>query len=218
MGSWPVRVEIRDSSKQSSTQRQQYELPNYTDDYSTAMLYELIGIVRASLRLPSPSYPPPPALTRTPGPPGQPRRSQRVRPSSSLPSHLSPPPIQSSARRHSQRPLALLNLLLKLTTSSPSRIAKTTGTQILSAGGVVRGITNWGIFRLPKPARKHKTLHHNGHYFIVRFDSSSRTQHAVRRTLGLDPRMIRYSVVKMGGTLEEIKKIGGLAEWPGKVE
>ncbi|KAL1302376.1 hypothetical protein AAFC00_002779 [Neodothiora populina] len=97
-------------------------------------------------------------------------------------------------------------------------IAKTTGTQILSAGGVVRGITNWGIFRLPKPARKHKTLHHAGHYFIVRFDSSARTQHAVRRTLGLDPRMIRYSVVKMGDKLSETAGIAGLAEWPGSKE
>ena len=47
----------------------------------------------------------------------------------------------------------------------------------------------------------------------MRFDSSSRTQHAVRRTLGLDPRMIRYSVVKMGSKLEEIKDVGGTAEW-----
>ncbi|GAB7347207.1 hypothetical protein MBLNU459_g3313t1 [Dothideomycetes sp. NU459] len=93
-------------------------------------------------------------------------------------------------------------------------IAKTTGNIVLNAGGVVRGVTNWGTFLLPKPARKHKTLHHSGHYFIVRFDSSARTQHAVRRTLGLDPRMIRYSVVKMGGTLDEIKAVAGKAEWP----
>jgi small subunit ribosomal protein S6 len=47
----------------------------------------------------------------------------------------------------------------------------------------------------------------------MRFDSSARTQHAVRRTLGLDPRMIRFSVVKMGSKLEEVSDVGGKAEW-----
>ncbi|KAK3708580.1 hypothetical protein LTR37_011475 [Vermiconidia calcicola] len=93
-------------------------------------------------------------------------------------------------------------------------IARTTGNIILSSGGVVRGISNWGTFLLPKPARKAGAVYHNGHYFILRFDSSAKTQHAVRRTLGLDPRMIRYSVVKMGSKLEEISDVGGLAEWP----
>ncbi|KAF2225884.1 37S ribosomal protein-like protein Mrp17 [Elsinoe ampelina] len=92
-------------------------------------------------------------------------------------------------------------------------IAKTTSTLILNAGGVIRGITNWGTFLLPKPQRRHNAVHHFGHHFIVRFDSSSRTQHAVRRTLGLDPRMIRYSVVKLGSTLEQIKDISGEARW-----
>lgn len=56
-------------------------------------------------------------------------------------------------------------------------------------------------------------MYHQGHYFILRFDSSAKTQHAVRRTLGLDPRMIRYSVVKMGSKLDEISDVGGKAEW-----
>jgi small subunit ribosomal protein S6 len=92
-------------------------------------------------------------------------------------------------------------------------ITRTTGNIILSSGGVVRGITNWGTFLLPKPARKQGALYHQGHYFILRFDSSAKTQHAVRRTLGLDPRMIRYNVVKMGSKLEEIADVGGKAEW-----
>ena len=50
----------------------------------------------------------------------------------------------------------------------------------------------------------------------MRFDSSARTQHAVRKTLGLDPRMVRYSVVKMGSTLEEVKEVAGKAEWKGR--
>jgi small subunit ribosomal protein S6 len=47
----------------------------------------------------------------------------------------------------------------------------------------------------------------------MRFDSSAQTQDAVRKTLGLDPRMIRFSVVKLGRTLEEVGKVGGGVEW-----
>ncbi|KAH0287662.1 ribosomal protein S6 [Aureobasidium namibiae CBS 147.97] len=92
-------------------------------------------------------------------------------------------------------------------------IAKTTGNIVLNSGGVVRGITNWGVFHLPKPMRKNTVTHNTGHYFVVRFDSSARTQHAVRRTLGLDPRMLRYSVVKMGSTLEELRSVVGEVQW-----
>ncbi|KAI9695839.1 MAG: hypothetical protein M1820_008394 [Bogoriella megaspora] len=98
----------------------------------------------------------------------------------------------------------------------PPRIAKTAALTVLNAGGVVRGITNWGTFLLPKPLRVHQVLHHRGHYFIMRFDSGARTQHAVRKTIGLDPRMIRFSVVKMGFTLDKIKDVGGTAEWGSK--
>ena len=79
----------------------------------------------------------------------------------------------------------------------------------------MRGITNWGTFLLPYPARKQGATYHSGHYFILRFDSSAKTQHAVRRTLGLDPRMIKYSLVKMGEKFEDIAKVGGKAEWNG---
>ncbi|KKZ62732.1 hypothetical protein EMCG_00318 [[Emmonsia] crescens] len=47
----------------------------------------------------------------------------------------------------------------------------------------------------------------------MRFDSSSAVQQSVRRTLGLDPRMIRFSVVKLGDKLQEIKDVSGSVEW-----
>lgn len=47
----------------------------------------------------------------------------------------------------------------------------------------------------------------------MRFDSSAKTQHAVKRTLGLDPRMIRYSMVKMGEKLDDIRDVSGKAPW-----
>ncbi|ORY15340.1 37S ribosomal protein Mrp17 [Clohesyomyces aquaticus] len=97
--------------------------------------------------------------------------------------------------------------------SEVKEIAKTAGKIVLEKNGVVRGITNWGTFLLPKPARKLQSVHHTGHHFIMRFDASPRTQHALRRTMSLDPRMIRYSIVKMGVKLEEIKDVGGHASF-----
>jgi len=98
-----------------------------------------------------------------------------------------------------------------------SRIARTTGALILNSGGTIRGIKNWGIFSLPKKTRKHQEQRKDGHYFIMRYDASSRTQADVRTTLGLDPRMIKFSTVKLGdGTLESISKISGSIPWNGQ--
>ncbi|KAF2087938.1 ribosomal protein S6 [Saccharata proteae CBS 121410] len=97
-------------------------------------------------------------------------------------------------------------------------IAKVAGTIVLSSGGVVRGVTNWGIYQLPTPYRKHQASYSSGHHFIMRFDSSARTQHAIRRTMGLDPRLLRFSVVKLGSKLEEIADVPGIAPWGRNVE
>jgi small subunit ribosomal protein S6 len=151
---------------------------------TSAMLYELIGVVGRS------------ALFITSSPTNTFSRSvpaaASTRSKSTPSTHTTPPPY---------------------TPNIPARIARTAGNQVLTAGGVVRGITNWGTFLLPKPARKQGATYHNGHYFIMRFDSSAKTQHAVKRTLGLDPRMIRYSMVKVGTTLDEVKDVGGKVDW-----
>lgn len=93
------------------------------------------------------------------------------------------------------------------------RIARNAGVQVIRSGGVVRGYTNWGPFRLPKVTTKHQARYSEGHHFIMRFDSSAPVQTAVRRTLGLDPRMINFSVVKLGDKLESIKDVEGEVEW-----
>ncbi|MCJ1402285.1 hypothetical protein MMC11_005505 [Xylographa trunciseda] len=93
-------------------------------------------------------------------------------------------------------------------------IARTTGSLILGSNGVVRGLTNWGTFLLTKPVTKHQVRHIQGHHFVMRFDSSPQTQEAVRTMLGLDPRMIRFGVVKLGdGTLNGMKDVQGSVEW-----
>lgn len=97
--------------------------------------------------------------------------------------------------------------------SNKYRIARTAGSEVLRSGGVVRGFTNWGAFRLPRPTTKHQAKHTDGHHFIMRFDSSAQTQQNIRRTLSLDPRMIRHSVVKLGNKLDDIKDVPGHVEW-----
>ena len=47
----------------------------------------------------------------------------------------------------------------------------------------------------------------------MRFDASVSTQEAVRKTLGLDPRMIKFGVVKMGERLRDIKDVEGKVYW-----
>lgn len=94
-----------------------------------------------------------------------------------------------------------------------SRIARNAGLQVIRSGGVVRGFTNWGAFRLPKVTTKHQARYSEGHHFIMRFDASGPVQSSIRRTLGLDPRMINFSVVKLGDKLEEIKDVEGKVEW-----
>jgi small subunit ribosomal protein S6 len=70
--------------------------------------------------------------------------------------------------------------------SNPSRICRSTGTQILQNKGVIRGIANWGQFDLPRP-------------------------------ITLDPRMIRFSVIKLGDKLGgkngSIEEIDGRIPW-----
>ncbi|XDG00436.1 hypothetical protein ABKA04_000051 [Annulohypoxylon sp. FPYF3050] len=94
-------------------------------------------------------------------------------------------------------------------------IVLTTGQLILQQKGVIRGISNWGIFLLPKPLSVHQMRHHQGHYFAMRFDSSAATQNAVRNMLALDPRMIRHSSVKLGDNKLETMSRFGTPGWSG---
>jgi small subunit ribosomal protein S6 len=56
---------------------------------------------------------------------------------------------------------------------------------------VIRDVANWGVFALPRTVTRHQATHHNGHYFVLRFDAGARIQEQVRATLRLDPRIVR---------------------------
>ncbi|KAI0390397.1 ribosomal protein S6 [Xylariaceae sp. FL0594] len=87
------------------------------------------------------------------------------------------------------------------------------GQLVLQRKGVIRGISNWGEFMLPRSLSVHQARHTTGHYFAIRFDSSVATQEELRRMLRLDPRMIRHSTVKIGdGKLETLSRMGAI-DW-----
>ena len=131
---------------------------------------------------------------------------------------LTPPGPARQARRSQRVELSFLSPSASELINS-LRIVRTAGSLILKSGGTIRGIKNWGVFSLPKRTRKHQAQHDNGHYFIMRYDASSRIQDDVRKTLGLDPRMIKFSSVKLGdGTLESLSKIGGSIPWDTREE
>ena len=52
----------------------------------------------------------------------------------------------------------------------------------------------------------------------MRFDSSATTQNGICRSLSLDPRMIRFSVLKMADRLGTRGHVKGLEDVGGKVE
>lgn len=47
----------------------------------------------------------------------------------------------------------------------------------------------------------------------MRFDSNAAGQQQMMRTMGLDPRILRAGLVKIGTKLSEIKDVPGRAEW-----
>lgn len=74
---------------------------------------------------------------------------------------------------------------------------------------MIRGLANWGVFSLPKPVSIHQMKHTHGHYFVMRYDSSTAVHKDIRSTLGLEPRMIRSAHVKLGdGKLDTIARFG----------
>lgn len=84
-------------------------------------------------------------------------------------------------------------------TQETKEILRTVGKLIINNRGVVRDIQHWGIKPLPKIMKKHGDSYVYGSYFYMKFDSSPSVQSEITRTLGVDRRMIRSTVVKLGG-------------------
>ncbi|KAM0792054.1 hypothetical protein ACM66B_004761 [Microbotryomycetes sp. NB124-2] len=90
---------------------------------------------------------------------------------------------------------------------APIRSLTTTASSlIVKNGGVLRTFDYWGKRQLPQPFYRGqdepKAL--NGHYWTMRFDANPPTVAALNDRLRLDPRVMRYTVLKIGSTLDKV--------------
>lgn len=78
-------------------------------------------------------------------------------------------------------------------------IIRSIGKLIINNRGVIRKIENMQIRQLPKIMNKNRKSYIVGSHFYVQFDSSPGVQSQVLRSLRMDTRMIRSTIVKAGG-------------------
>ncbi|KAJ7287433.1 ribosomal protein S6 [Mycena rebaudengoi] len=79
---------------------------------------------------------------------------------------------------------------------------------ILDAGGVVRKIDSWGTQTLPQRMRRHGNYHEIGDYWTMHFDTSPRTLLSLHSIMRRDPRVIRWTVLKLASNAVDIAAEG----------
>ncbi|KAG5518595.1 hypothetical protein PMAC_002991 [Pneumocystis sp. 'macacae'] len=97
-------------------------------------------------------------------------------------------------------------MIIEIKQKSLRELVKTSGSIIINKGGIIRELEDWGNMVLPKKIKKHQQIHYEGHHWTMLFDSNPQTQHEINRILKLDPRIIRYSIIKLGNKLCEISE------------
>ncbi|KZT62065.1 hypothetical protein CALCODRAFT_490641 [Calocera cornea HHB12733] len=83
-------------------------------------------------------------------------------------------------------------------------LVRSSAKQILDRGGVVREIKSNGTKVLPQRMRSHQTNHDIGDYWIMRFDASPKSMVLLTDALRQDPRVIRWTTIKLGEKLRDI--------------
>ncbi|KAF7315580.1 hypothetical protein MIND_00073400 [Mycena indigotica] len=90
-------------------------------------------------------------------------------------------------------------------------LVKQTVEHVLDEGGVVRTINSWGTRSLPQRMRRHGNYHEIADYWTMHFDTAPRTLRSLNKLMRQDPRVIRWTVLKLGSRPEDIAKEGALA-------
>lgn len=80
-----------------------------------------------------------------------------------------------------------------------ANVVRHIGKLILDNRGVIRNVDNWGVRYLPRIMNKNRETHILGSHFYLRFDASPSVQREVLRALRSDARMLRSTIVKLGG-------------------
>ncbi|KAJ7497389.1 ribosomal protein S6 [Mycena latifolia] len=97
-------------------------------------------------------------------------------------------------------------------------LARQTALHIMEAGGVVRKIDSWGTRTLPQRMRRHGNYHEIGDYWTMHFDTAPRTLLTLNSLMRRDPRVVRWTVLKLGSRPEDIAREGRRAIHGDKLE
>ncbi|CAO1631836.1 unnamed protein product [Parajaminaea phylloscopi] len=93
--------------------------------------------------------------------------------------------------------------------SAPLRdLIKSTSRLVVDNGGVVRGMQYWGRRHLPQRAKRHQQYHTEGDYFLMHFDTSPPVLSHLSSRLRADPRVVKWTTLKLGEKLHEITPSG----------
>ncbi|UZJ56692.1 hypothetical protein CBS101457_006012 [Exobasidium rhododendri] len=91
------------------------------------------------------------------------------------------------------------------TESAPFRdLIRSTSRLVLDHGGAVRGLQYWGKRTLPQRARRHQQWHTEGDHFLLHFDTNPRVLSTLSSRLQADPRVIKWTTLKLGERLDQI--------------
>ncbi|KAJ3292137.1 hypothetical protein BCR33DRAFT_676217 [Rhizoclosmatium globosum] len=82
-------------------------------------------------------------------------------------------------------------------------LMKTAALHVLDNGGVVRGFQRLQTQELPYRMRRHQEIFSHGITWAMQFDASPSTMAGLRKALSFDERVIRYTVVKLGDSLQD---------------
>ncbi|KIK09198.1 hypothetical protein K443DRAFT_671684 [Laccaria amethystina LaAM-08-1] len=79
---------------------------------------------------------------------------------------------------------------------------------IMKEGGVVRSINSWGTRTLPQRMKRQGPYVDVGDYWTLHFDTSPSTLRSLNGIMRRDPRVLRWTVLKLGDRVEDIARQG----------
>jgi len=91
------------------------------------------------------------------------------------------------------------------------QLVQQTATHVMHAGGVVRGLDSMGTLTLPQRMKKkgQRNIYHKcGNYWTMQFDTSPRTLPSLNYLMKQDPRVVRWTILKLGTKVEDVAAKG----------
>ncbi|KAI9318102.1 30S ribosomal protein S6 [Dichotomocladium elegans] len=91
-----------------------------------------------------------------------------------------------------------------LAQSNLKDLIRSSATQVLQRGGVVRNLENWGDMKLPHRIKRHQEYFTEGQYLIMHFDANPLIVQDLGKKLLVDSRVLRHTFIKLGDKLETV--------------